>query len=287
MIIKAHAKINIALDVLDRREDNYHNLDMVMIPLELHDSIDISLLPSAYDTYITCDDVSLETGQYNLCTIALNAMRQKYQFKNQFRIHIHKSIPMSAGLGGGSSDAAAVIHGICSLLKIKPDPKEIIELCRKIGSDVPFCYAGVPAHVTGVGEVVEPISVAKDYFVLIVKPAEGLSTKTVYQHYDELEKDHVNVSEVIKALASGDDAALAANIGNALERPAISLYPEVEKIKNALKAEGFNLVLMSGSGSSVFALSENSRKIAKVEAKFTKLGYTVIQTTFHLPSKGK
>ncbi len=287
MIIKAHAKINVALDVLDRREDNYHNLDMVMVPLDLHDSIDISLLPSVYDTYITCDDVSLETGQYNLCTIALSAMRQKYNFKNQFRIHIHKSIPMSAGLGGGSSDAAAVIHGVCSLLKINPDPKEIIELCRTIGSDVPFCYKGLPAHVTGVGDIVEPISIAKNYYVLIVKPTEGLSTKTVYQHYDDLEKDHVNVAGVISALASGDDVSLAANMGNALERPAISLYPEVDKIKNALKAEGFNLVLMSGSGSSVFALSENNRKIAKAETKFTKMGYTVILTTFHLPQKGK
>ena len=287
MIIKAHAKINIALDVLDKREDNYHNLDMVMIPLDLHDSIDISVLPSIYDTYITCDDVSLETGQYNLCTIALNAMRQKYKFKNQFRIHIHKSIPMSAGLGGGSSDAAAVIHGVCSLLKIKPDANEIIELCRSIGSDVPFCYLGVPAHVSGVGDIVEPISVAKNYYVLIVKPAEGLSTKAVYEHYDDLEKDHVNVDGVISALASGNNESLASTMGNALEKPAFSLCPQVEKIKEDLKNEGFDLVLMSGSGSSVFVLSENYRKMTRAETKFTKKGYTVILTMLHLPQKGK
>jgi 4-diphosphocytidyl-2-C-methyl-D-erythritol kinase len=102
-----------------------------------------------------------------------------------------------------------------------------------------------------------------------------------------LDKDHVNVAGVISALASGDDAALAATMGNALELSAISLYSEVEKIKNALKAEGFSLVLMSGSGSSVFALSENYRKMAKAETKFTKMGYTVILTTFQLPQKGK
>ncbi len=287
MIVKAYAKINVALDILNKREDNYHNLDMVMIPLELHDSIDITLLPSAYDTYITCDDVSLETGDYNLCTIALKAMRTKYGFKNQFRIHIHKSIPMSAGLGGGSSDAAAVIHGICELLKITPEPKEILEFCRKIGSDVPFCYVGLPARVGGVGEDDEPISIAKKYYVLIVKPEEGLSTKEVYRRYDEMDKDHVDVASVISALSTGDNQKLSESMGNALERPAFSMCPKVEHIKNQLKEDGFSLVLMSGSGSSVFALCENYRKISKAEAKFTKMGHRVILTSMHLPKSGK
>jgi 4-diphosphocytidyl-2-C-methyl-D-erythritol kinase len=285
MIIKAHAKINIALDVLDKREDNYHNLDMVMVPLELHDSIDISVLPDIYDTYITCDDVSLETGEYNLCSIALKAMRERFKFKQQFRIHIHKSIPMSAGLGGGSSDAAAVLHGVCDLLKIHPDPKEMNELARKIGSDVPFCYSGIPARVGGVGEILQPITIAKKYYVLIVKPEEGLATKAVYAQYDLLEKNHVAVEDVVHALALGDNAMLARAMGNALEHPAFSLCEEVEKIKKSLQNDGFDMVLMSGSGSSVFVLSENSRKMLQAETKYSKQGYTVILTSLHLPEK--
>jgi len=283
MIIQAHAKINVALNVINKREDGYHNLDMVMLPLDLHDSIDISLLPANFDTFITCDDVSLETGEYNLCTIALKSMREKYLFKQEFRIHIHKSIPMAAGLGGGSSDAAAVMHAICTLLKIHPDPQEILEIAKKIGSDVPFFYEGKAARVSGVGEIVKPIPVAKHYCVLIVKPKQGLSTKIVFNQYDLMEKETIDVDSVVDALASGDSAKLAANVGNVLEKPAFFLLPEVQKVKESLKKDGFDIVGMSGSGSSVFALSDNHHKISKAESKYEKLGYTVVKTAIHFP----
>lgn len=283
MIIQAHAKINVALNILNKREDGYHTLDMVMLPLDLHDSIDISLLPPDFDTFITCDDVSLETGEYNLCTIALKAMRERYMFKQEFRIHIHKSIPMAAGLGGGSSDAAAVMHAICTLLKIHPDPTEINEIARKIGSDVPFFYEGKAARVSGVGEVIKPIQVAKRYFVLIVKPGDGLSTKTVYTQYDLMEKDIADVDAVVEALAAGDDDKLGASIANVLEKPAFFLLPAIKKVKDSLIKDGFKIVSMSGSGSSVFALSTSHHLISKAEAKYEKLGYTVIKTAVHFP----
>jgi len=283
MIIQAHAKINVALNVINKRVDGYHNLDMVMLPLDLHDSIDISLLPANFDTFITCDDVSLETGEYNLCTIALKAMREKYLFKQEFRIHIHKSIPMAAGLGGGSSDAAAVMHAVCTLLKIHPEPKEILELAKKIGSDVPFFYIGQAARVSGVGEIIQPIPVVKQYCVLIVKPKEGLSTKTVFNQYDLMEKETIDVDSVVDALVTGNSAKLAASVANVLEKPAFFLLPEVKKVKESLEKDGFEIVGMSGSGSSVFALSENHHKISKAEAKYEKLGYTVVKTAIHFP----
>ncbi|MCX5775097.1 MAG: 4-(cytidine 5'-diphospho)-2-C-methyl-D-erythritol kinase, partial [Firmicutes bacterium] len=234
MIIQAHAKINVALNILNKREDGYHTLDMVMLPLDLHDSIDISLLPADFDTFITCDDVSLETGEYNLCTIALKAMRERYQFKQEFRIHIHKSIPMAAGLGGGSSDAAAVMHAICTLLKIHPDPVEINEIARTIGSDVPFFYEGKAARVSGVGEIVKPIQVAKRYYALIVKPGNGLSTRTVYSQYDLMEKEAVDVDAVVSALAIGDDDKLASSMAKKKKKPAFFLLPEIKKVKESL-----------------------------------------------------
>lgn len=285
MIVQAHAKINVSLAITGKREDGYHSLDMVMVPLDLHDSIDISLLPEAFDTYITCDDVSLETGEYNLCTIALKALRDFYKFKQQFRIHIHKSIPMSAGLGGGSSDAAALIHGVLALLKIHPQPEDIQAIALKIGSDVPFCFKGVPARVGGTGEIVEPINIEKKYNVLIVKPTQGLSTTTVYKQYDLMDHEELDVSSVVEALAEGNDDKLSVSMSNALEKPAIFLCPEIAKIKSSLKDDGFKLVLMSGSGSSVFALSDSQRKVEKAEAKYSKLGYLAISTSILNPGK--
>lgn len=285
MIVKAYAKLNIALNVVSRRNDGYHELDMIMVPLDLHDSIVIDLMPASYVTTVTCDDFDLAADEYNLCSIAVTKMREFYKFKQHFRIHIHKRIPMSAGLGGGSSDAAATVRAIISLLKLKVIEEDIIKICRSIGSDVPFFYRQIPARVRGTGEILTPIKVSKAYYALLVKPASGLKTKQVFEEYDRENHAIKDIDPVIRALELGDTELLGHTMFNMLEATSMKLNPEIASIKQMLTQDGLSLVLMTGSGSTVFALCEQLHKLEKVAKKYVKLGHKVLLTQFRLKEK--
>ena len=277
MIVKAYAKINLALKVKGKTKDGYHELDMVMLPLELHDSIDISLLPDIYETYVTCDDFSLETGEYNLCSIAVRKMKEKFNINKSFRIHIHKNIPIGAGLGGGSANAAAVIRAIKDLLKLKISVQDELEVAKSIGADVPFCLFNTPSRSEG--EKLTPIIVQKEYFVLLIKPKRGLSTKEVYVKYDEVgSSSNPNVDKLVQVLKQGKTEEIPNYFGNDLEKASITLLPEIQNVKDELKEHGFEIVLMSGSGSAVFALSENKHMIEKEAKNLEKKGYNVFIT---------
>ena len=132
MFIKANAKINVFLDVVSNREDEYHNLDMVMLPIELHDMIEIEKLPSTRDTYVVCDHVELKETKYNLIMTTINVMKEKYGIKDNFDVKVHKEIPICAGLGGGSSNAAATIKALNTMYKLNMSLDEMITLrtCR-------------------------------------------------------------------------------------------------------------------------------------------------------------
>lgn len=277
MIIKAHAKLNLAINVLDKQDDGFHKLDMVMVPLDLHDSIEITKVPKSFDTLVTCDDFDLVNGEYNLCSIAVNKMRAFYKFEDKFRIHIHKRIPMSAGLGGGSSNAAAVVRGIILLLKLRTNEADIIDVCRSIGSDVPFFFKEMPCRVQGTGEVLTPINVKRPFYALIVKPQTGLSTKEVFNRFDDSKSKAKSLAPIIQALENGDISMLAQHMFNDLEPVAISLCPEISLIKRTLLEEGLEAVMMTGSGSAVFALSEDFDKLEKA-AKHQLKGHKVLLT---------
>lgn len=277
MIIKAHAKINLAINVVGKKEDGYHDLDMVMVPVELHDSIHIEVLPSNFETYVTCDDFSLEVNEYNLCSITIRKMKEKYNINKSFRVHIHKNIPIGAGLGGGSSNAAAVINAIKTLLKLDIPYEEEIELAKSIGADVPFFLKNNPARVEGIGEKLTPIKIKNKYYVLLIKPKNGLSTKDVYAKYDEVGSDnHADVDSLIKALENGEE--LKEFMGNDLEKASITMLPVIQDIKKLLLDDGFENVLMSGSGSSVFAISTNRTMVEKEYRKLEKMGLNVYLT---------
>lgn len=273
MYINAHAKINIALNVLEKDDNGYHQLDMVNLPLELHDTIEITILPNSVDSFITCDDIEIEDTKNNLITIAIAKAREKYNFKQQFTIHVYKEIPISAGLAGGSANAAAVLNALFKLLKIKPTYEEKLELAKSIGADVPYCLFSVPARVKGIGEIIEPVKMKKIYQVLIVKPLKGLSTKNVFEKADSMELENGDNDIVIEALAKGDDEMLSKSVHNALEKPSFSMLPDIGKIKQLLMQEGLKTVLMSGSGSSIIALDNDAKKLAKLEKKYAKMGY--------------
>ena len=277
-VIKSYAKINVCLNVTGKRDDGYHELDMVMLPIELHDTILISKeKQNAKDNFITIDDFAISADKYNTVATAINKLSKKYKFKEHFSVFVHKNIPIQAGLGGGSSNAAFTVKGINKILKLGATDVQMKNICEKLGGDVPFFIECKPSRCQGIGEVITPIQVKNDYFVLIVKPKAGCSTKEIYSCGDELKLDTYNVDKVIQCLADGNDEELANYIGNALEKPALTFVPEIKEIKDKLKAFGLKIVLMSGSGSSVFALSTDKKLINKA-FKEIKGDYTVIKT---------
>ena len=265
--VKSYAKINISLNVKSKREDGYHELDSIMVPIELHDSIVVSRSSNNIDHFVTVDDFSNGLIHYNLVSTVIEKLTQKYNFKERFRFYIHKVIPMQAGLGGGSSNAAFALKAVNNILKLGASNEELIEMAAPYGADIPFFINCKPSRCTGIGEKMEPITIKNNYYVLIVKPDEGCSTKEVFKVADKNPYPQVDIDKVVKALETGNDDLLAESIGNSLEEASISINPEIQNVKNFLKEEVLKLVLMSGSGSSVFALSQDKKELKKVMEK--------------------
>ena len=278
MYIKAPAKINLYLDVLGKRENGYHDLDMIMLPLELHDTLNFEHVPHGNATHIISDTIERQIIDHNLIHRTHELLMKDYGYKQNFIIKVHKEIPIYAGMGGGSSNAAAALKAFRKFGKIKMEEQEEINFCLKLGADVPFCVKNVPAHVEGIGERVTPIKVKKQYDVLVIKPKQGLSTKLVFEESDKFELKHGNVNDVIKALETGDDDLLAKSMFNSLEEVSMKLCPEVKEVKDMLKKDGFKCVLMTGSGSCVFALTTNYTFAVSKFLKYEHKGYEVYLT---------
>ena len=262
--IRSYAKINLCLNIIGKREDGFHELDMVMVPISLHDSLVVSKLNKSRDNFVTVDDFSIGSFSYNLATFSIDKLQSIYHFDQKFRILIHKVIPIQAGLGGGSSNAACTMKAVNSLLKLGIKDEELMEISKPLGCDIPFFINCKPARCQGVGEIVTPIEIKNNYYVLIVKPEAGCSTKEVYQAADSMNLPVCNVENVIKALAEGDDDLLAENMSNALQEPAISLVPNIQTIIDELRGFGLKIVQVTGSGSAVFALSTDKKILKKV-----------------------
>ena len=265
--IRSFAKINLCLNVVKKREDGFHELDGVMLPISLHDSLVISKLSNARDNYVTIDDFSIGTFSYNLASFAIEKLQKIYHFNDKFRVLIHKVIPIQAGLGGGSSNAAFTLKAVNTMLKLGASDEELIDLAKTLGCDIPFFIKCKPARVQGIGEVLTPITVKNNYYVLLVKPEAGCSTREVYAISDTMDLKVTNIDNVVKALEEGDDELLARNISNALQEPAIKSVPAIQTIIDELRNEGLKMVQVTGSGSAVFALSTDKQLLKRVFKK--------------------
>ena len=261
--VQSYAKINIGLDVVESRDDGYHNLDMVMVPIQFHDTLLIKEIKNKPDNYVTMDDYSLMVFKHNLAAYAVDELAEKYSFPNKYRIMIHKLIPIKSGLGGGSSNAANTLKAVNTMLKLGATEEELEGIAKKIGADVPFFIKNRPARCKGIGEKMEPINIKNDYYVLLVKPKQGCATKDIFKLCDTKPRKHVNIDNVVKALEEGDDGLLAESLDNYLEEYAIELVPQIGEIKNKLKELGLKIVSMTGSGSCVYALSTNKKELKK------------------------
>ncbi len=282
MVEKANAKINLSLDIKNLRDDGYHNLETIMLPLEMHDSLEVQILPpNATDDFVTCDDFSLKITKYNLVHRIIDEARERRGFTEHFLINIHKNIFLQAGLGGGSADAGAALRAVLKLLKINATKQDLIDIGIAIGSDVPWAIFNCPTLLKRKGDVLEFFDHVAPFYVLLVKPFDGLSTKEVFETADKCDDiDHGDINLVKELYEKDDLEGLGKAVFNSLENPASEILPEIQEIIESLKDDGFECVMMSGSGSCIFALTNDKKLWKRCEKKYTLDHYQVCATKF-------
>ena len=257
MLIRCHAKINLVLDVLKgKRSDNFHELDSIMLLTSLFDELEMKVNNSNCINIATSGiDIRSED---NLIYKCLNLLKKEYNLSEGFDIILNKKIPLESGLGGGSSDAASALLGANKLLNLGLSLDELAKIGAQIGSDIPFFVFNQHSRIKGRGEVVIPIKeINFNPHVLLVKPSFGVSTKEAYQTLNINEVKHCDVDKVLKALVDGDYSLVCSLLFNALEQSSFKLNNKLKEIKDELLAFGFDGALMCGSGSTLFALTNN------------------------------
>lgn len=253
MEINAYAKINLALDVKYKRDDGYHEMDMIMAPITLHDTLYVTF--SNRDEII-CNDESLNIDQSNTIYQAIFLMRKTFQIEKHFKVVLDKRIPAQAGLAGGSADGAAMLKAINNLCQLQLTQQELIDIGVQIGADIPFCLVNKVSRVTGIGEQIKPIVFDMDYYVVLVKPQSGVSTKDAFANINFNNCEHPDI-DAIEQKIFNQDMRFTKLLKNTLEQTSLSLNKEIELVKEKLAYYNFEKVLMSGSGSCVFALTKN------------------------------
>lgn len=266
MKIRAPAKINLSLRVVGRRADGYHLLDTIMAPVSLYDEIEIRKVrvrvknkkPAPPSIKVICKHPLVPNDEKNLVHRAARLLLAKAKSDQPIEIRLRKRIPVGAGLGGGSTDAAATLVGLNRLLKLGFSKKKLERLGLKLGADVPFFIRGRPARARGIGERLHPFGPLRRLWAVIIYPGFPVSTAWVYGNLPaKLTKPSVNTS--IASLLTGS-GSLANLLVNDLERVSLSRYPKIGLLKQALLREGAAGSLMSGSGSSVFGVFKSKRK---------------------------
>ncbi len=253
LFISAPAKINLFLKVLRKRPDGYHDILSWFQALDLADHLEIEAIDGDYIEIVT-DSADIPTGPDNLVYQAAELIREERQSLPGFRIRIWKHIPVAAGLGGGSSDAAACIKGINRLLGLGLSRSEMEQIGQEIGSDVPFFFGRGQAEVTGRGENVRDFDFPRDYRVLLVTPPLAIRAAEAYSRVSlDLTNSFAGISLSHWREAREFFCAIS-GLENDLERALCSFYPILEKIRVKLESTGANIVRLSGSGPTMFAL---------------------------------
>lgn len=307
--LKAFAKINLALDIVGKDEQGYHMLETVMKTVDLSDSIftcteegisklafyaDAKTADSLKDIFtkmkatgkkivVASDNRALPTGEKNLAYKAASLFCEKTGYDREIFIYIVKKIPVGAGLGGGSSDAAAVLKALNNLARFPLEPAELREIASQVGSDVPFFMSARPAYATGRGTEIKRLPDLPPLSIVLVKPSIFSSTAEAYTDYDctEIPEDaHPDCERLIRNLLKRDVAGAAADMKNVLEYPVFKKYPLLAEIKEEmLSREGVLTAFMTGSGSTIVGLFENSKYAKEAEKHFLGLSHQAFYVT--------
>jgi 4-diphosphocytidyl-2-C-methyl-D-erythritol kinase len=256
--IRAPAKINLFLRVLGRRRDGYHLLDTLMVPVSLYDDIEIRRLPAKSQESansritIACDDPAVPPGEENLAYRAAQLLLERVDRRTSVHINIRKRIPLGAGLGGGSTDAAATLLALNRLFKLNLSAARLESLALRLGADVPFFIRARPARAYGIGERLRPVRGLEHFWLVILYPGFPVATGSVYKKLSKKLTKPTPGNSIPTFLKRFD--RLGDLLVNDLESVTLESYPKIRTLKEKLLREGAAGGLMSGSGSSVFGV---------------------------------
>jgi 4-diphosphocytidyl-2-C-methyl-D-erythritol kinase len=276
LTLKAPAKINWFLNILGKRSDGYHEIQSLMQKVTLYDQL----------TFDLSDNLILETGapipsEQNLIYKAAMLLKNRYGIDRGAVIYLEKKIPMGAGLGGGSSDAAAALLGLNKLWSLGLSTEELCRAAEELGSDVPFFLYGPLSYAYGRGEKLEPLSAQKPLSIVLVKPLFDVSTAWVYKNFAMLTKKDGKVNNIrhfIRNIERAELSGITGHISNDLESVTINSYPVIAEIKERLCNQGAVFALMSGSGSTVFGVFESLKRAEEASTSFDEFWTAVVET---------
>ncbi len=278
MRLRANAKVNLTLDVLFKREDNYHEVEMIMQTIDLCDYIEIE---ESHNIEIICSHPFVPTDNSNLVYKAVEVIQKFTGIKKGVKITIEKNIPVAAGLGGGSSDCAATLKGLNKLWNLDLTNETLKMLGLKLGADVPFFIDGGTQLARGIGEKLEPLPSPPQLWMVLAKPNIGVSTRDVYGGLEFKEVyNRPDTTAMIKALEEGNTKEICSNLANVLETVTLKKYSTVKFLKNKMAQMGATGVLMSGSGPTVYGICSGYDKAVKIAKGLETLAGEVFVTKF-------
>jgi 4-diphosphocytidyl-2-C-methyl-D-erythritol kinase len=267
IVIAAPAKLNLFLEVLRKRPDGYHDIESLMVAVDLFDTLAVRAQATGAIS-LTCDPPGLSAGADNLVVKAANLLRDRVGRPDLgAAIHLTKRIPTQAGLGGGSADAAAALLALNQIWKLAQTREELAAMGASIGSDVAFFLSPPAAWCEGRGEVVTPEPVGRPLDFVLVAPAVGLATADVYRRLEVPAAPSAG-AELRRAVRAGDAEAVGRSLFNRLEKPAFALAPAVERVSRRLAGLGPCGALMTGSGSAAFAVCRSRQEAIRLAAAF-------------------
>jgi len=273
--IAAPAKINLYLDVISKREDGYHDIESIMHTVSLSDQITLELTDGSIE--ITSNFPHVPTDEKNIAYKVAKAYFEHIKKSMGVKIHIEKHIPVSSGLAGGSTDAAATLKGINILMGEPLNLNELIELGAKYGADIPFCITGGCVKCEGLGEKMTSLPTLRGQKVLIVRGGEGVSTPKAYGLIDEMYGDrvnsrHGNFNNAIEAIQKENVSAVISSAYNIFEDVILPIHSVAKQIKDVLLENGASLSMMSGSGPAVFGFFKDNISVNNAASAVRKLG---------------
>ena len=266
---KAYAKVNLFLNVLDKRKDGYHNLEMLNAKIDLCDTLEFKVLEQTDAVIIKSNDLFL-SSQENIVIQVAKYMMKNYQIQKGLEITIDKKIPFGAGLAGNSSDSAAVIKGINRLFSLGLTSENMVEIGMMFGADIPYCLTDQPAFVSGIGEKIEPVKIdMKNYRLLLINPCEFISTNEVFKLGDKAGYDRKDIKEIKEYVNQNNIEALRENLFNSLEKIVIDNFEVIRKFRDFLiKHHDKKSLLMTGSGSSFIMIVPKNTDFSEFISKY-------------------
>ena len=267
VFLRSPAKVNLWLEVLGKRKDGYHNIESIIDTVSLYDRITLQETPGRIE--VSSNGLKIPQKK-NLVYQSALLLKSELKIKDGVKIKVEKGIPLSSGLGGGSSDAATTLLGLNKLWKVNLTYERLIDLAAKLGSDVPFFIKKGRCLVRGRGELVSLLSSSPKIWYVIVVPKISVSTKIVYRQLGRNLTQRKNSIKILSALNQGDLEKIGKEIFNRLEEVSLEKYPMIRSFKEGLKKSGALAVLMSGSGGALFGIARSKEDACLIASRLKK-----------------